>query len=604
MQKEFQKLVDYLLNMANSDNNYEDITEEIKELDKEISLKKNEVKQAKMTMSTTNYAKENDRIIDENIKIGLENKRLVYNHELEKTMRHLNKASTDEEDLHDSLTTVVMRLKSLRSLEEVLNEKLKNSDKSLEPFYESMLAKENEEKTKLLQKKEQLTKQYDEVKERLSYYGNLRVDIESKLTNIKTRLEDTLTALSNPNFYVDEILKKKDEEQIDTLNKELEDLETQKLKLITDPVYIANEANNLFLEEDYPATLNCLKELVTIIKSKPYMEESLNNLKDKLSQSEETLEAFTSEIENKTYLGEDSKIVEERIDYLKNKLDELSNQEKIIQEKINKIDRQEIINIDAKMTNVHNLYDTLKDEYEEYKNIIFNLDENTSPRKKASLQSAYTRKKQEMEQVNTILNNYQKELETLILQSEKLQNIELVKIKEEYQAIDQEILSLKKQGKTKVKDILAMEKDKNTLKELSDDVEAIKHRQKFKKTADEVYNELETLLTGQKKVAVEEKEVLNDFRIEEEPIVPLIKEPYETVNKTVLETADQNIDDTLVFPPRNMPNKERLKVVSIEPLKTPNEEKKVEQLETLNTNEEDEYISFNDILNSEAPYEN
>ena len=237
MQKEFQKLVDYLLNMANSDNNYEDITEEIKELDKEISLKKNEVKQAKMTMSTTNYAKENDRIIDENIKIGLENKRLVYNHELEKTMRHLNKASTDEEDLHDSLTTVVMRLKSLRSLEEVLNEKLKNSDKSLEPFYESMLAKENEEKTKLLQKKEQLTKQYDEVKERLSYYGNLRVDIESKLTNIKTRLEDTLTALSNPNFYVDEILKKKDEEQIDTLNKELEDLETQKLKLITDPYF-------------------------------------------------------------------------------------------------------------------------------------------------------------------------------------------------------------------------------------------------------------------------------------------------------------------------------------------------------------------------------
>ena len=450
---------------------------------------------------------------------------------------------------------------------------------------------------------------------------------------------------NTPNFYVDQVLKQKDESLVDELNQELDDLEKHRLSLITDPVYIGHEALKLYEEDDLPATLGRIKELVTIVKTKPYMTNQNIEIKGLLEQAETNLEEFANEMDNNNYLGEDTKIIEQRIEYLNQNIANLKKQEEEIIQKINDIDQKDVVAISNLLNNVENVYDKLKDEYEEYKNVIFQLDDDVSPRKKATLQSAYNRKKEEMDAVYKIYNSYQLELEKDVMKSSSLETTELTKVREENEKITKEVEELKKQkqGKTKIKDVLAIEKDKEKLKELSDKVEAIKHRQKYDQLPDEIYNDIEALLTGKarkeediKTPIINDDELvdLDEFRIEKlddkeaSPILDEIiledkkedkeeekDEPQEEtkiedtkeINEKVLQIASEEQEKSS-YPSR------RIKVVKVEELKKeepkevlpieeeisiPNlEEENKEEIESLNLNE-DEYLNFNDILNGD-----
>ncbi len=696
MQRKLQKYIDLLIEMAGSDNNYEVIKEELKEVEREIESKKLELKNIKKSMKDDKYLKENDRIIDENIKIGLENKRQVYQVELDKTLKLINKASIDEEDNHQALTSVVSRLKSLNTLLEALQEKIKAvaKDKSLSSFYENMIEETTKEISELEKKKEILTKEYDEVREKLEYYGNNRIELEKKIEHLNVRLEDTLEALSTPNFYVDEILKKKDENVVDDLTKELEELENHRLVLVTDPVYIGNQVMKMFMDDDYTSALASVKELVTIVKAKPYMNESKRELNSLLKQAEITLDEFANSIENNTYLGEDSKIIENRINYLNNELETINNKIEDIKKRIVDIDKNIVQNISKELSETDSLYHNLKDDYEEYKKIVLNTDDTISPRKKANLQAAYNRKKEEMDLVYNLFEKYQTELENIIIQSKNLETVDLVNLENDKENILEEIDELKKAkaNRTRTKDILAMEKDKDMLNKISNDVDNIKHSLKYDKSADDIYQEIESLFGNDNDDSIEEevedkKEYVNleDFKIEEdvspaidevkednvvvnEPLNPVIDaknvEPYtepvveektiesnvepvvlensvetnvepvvdtaQTVEEEpnnydvldesnildnfkpddkILASADENLEDTKVFPPRGS-SEEKYKVINVEEINKENKEEVVvdkpavveETVESLgdNLNNTSEYISFNDILNGDG----
>lgn len=532
MQKKLQKYIDLLIEMAGSENNYDVIKEELNEVEKEIESKKNELKNIKKSMKDDKYLKENDRIIDENIKIGLENKKQVYQYELDKILKLINKASVDEEDNHQALTSVISRLKSLNALLNVLQDKLKVvvKDKNLSSFYENMIEDVTNEVNELEKKKDILTKKYDKVRESLEYYGNKRSELDKKMEHLNIRLEDTLEALSTPNFYVDEFMKKKDENVVDELTHELETLENNRLSLITDPTYIGKEAMKLYNDEDYTSALRSIKELVTIVKSKPYMNESKRELNSLLKQAEITLDEFANNMDNNTYLGDDSKIVENRISYLEHELETVNNEITNIKNRIVDIDKNVVIKISEELSKTEDLYYKLKEEYEEYKNVVLLEDDTLSPRKKANLLSAYNRKKEEMDLVYKVFGNYQKELEETIMNSEKLETTDLALLEKKKDDISEEIEDLKKvkASKTRVKDVLAMEKDKATLNQLSLDVDNIKHSQKYDKKADDIYKEIETLFkNGPKSEVVEEEALepdlnqkdfvnLDEFKIEEE----------------------------------------------------------------------------------------
>ena len=543
MQKKLQKYIDLLIEMAGSDNDYETIKEELNEVEKEIEIKKNELKNIKKSMKDDKYLKENDRIIDENIKIGLENKKQVYQYELDKTLKLINKASVDEEDNHQALTSVVSRLKSLNTLLDVLQDKLKvvGKDKELNLFYEI-----TNEVNELEKKKEILTKQYDKVREKLEYFGNNRSELDKKIEHLNIRLEDTLEALSTPNFYVDEFLKKKDESVVDELNSELEALENNRLSLITDPTYIGKEAMKLYSEEDYTSALSSIKELVTIVKSKPYMSEDKKNLNDLLKQAEITLDEFANNMDNNSYLGEDSKIVENRINYLDEESQKLDKEIENIKNRIVDIDKNVVIQISKQLSETEDLYNKLKDDYEEYKKIVLVDDDSISPRKKANLQAAYNNKKEEMDLVYQIFENYQKELEETIMKSQNLETVELASLEKKKEEINEEIDELRKakSTKNKAKDVLAIEKDKATLNKLSLDVDNIKHSQKYDKTADEIYNEIESLFGNEEDKQVEKEETvlnkedfvnLNDFKIGDE----IVQKPSYDVNPIITDMEDE-----------------------------------------------------------------
>ncbi len=623
MQKKFQKYIDLLIEMTGSENNYDVIKEELNEVEKEIEVKKNDLKNIKKSMKDDKYLKENDRIIDENIKIGIENKKQVYQLELDKTLKLINKASIDEEDNHQALTSTVSRLKSLNALLTILQDKLKviGKDKELSSFYENMIEKTTKEINELEKKRDILSKQYDKVRERLDYYGNNRIELEKKLQHLNIRLEDTLEALSTPNFYVDEILKKKDENIVDELNKELEELENHRLVLITDPVYIANQAMKMFTEEDYTSAITSIKELVTIIKSKPYMNETKKELNNLLNKAQTKLDEFANTIDNKTYLDEDSKVIENRINYLTTELETINNKITDIKNKIIDLDKNVVKNISKELNETENLYTNLKTTYEEYKTIVLSNDDTISPRKKANLQTAYNHKKEKMDLVYKLFENYQKELEEVIMQSKKLETIDLTELENRKENILDEIEELKKikSNKAKIKDILAMEKDKETLNNLSKDVDDIKHSLKYDKKVDEIYQEIENLFDNdgekEEQTTILDKNDyidLNDFRIEKDQEEIKENEEFQTDEK-ILQVADENLEDTKVFPPRNS-QEERLKVINVEeiPIKKnqTNEEPETlpENIESLddeipslndNINNTSEYISFNDILNGE-----
>ena len=557
MQKKLQKYIDLLIEMAGSENNYEAIKEELNEVDKEIEAKKTELKNIKKSMKDDKYLKENDRIIDENIKIGLENKKQVYQYELDKTLKLINKASIDEEDNHQALTSVISRLKSLNALLDALQDKLKVvvKDKELSSFYENMIEEVTKEVSELEKKKEILTKEYDKVRERLEYYGNNRSELDKKIEHLNIRLEDTLEALSTPNFYVDEMLKKKDESVVDELTSELEMLENNRLTLITDPTYIGKEAMKMYNEEDYTSALSSIKELVTIVKSKPYMNESKKDLNNLLKQAEATLDEFANNMDNNTYLGEDSKIIENRISYLEHELETINNEIINIKNRVVDIDKNVVIKISEELNKTEDLYHKLKEDYEEYKKIVLVEDDSISPRKKANLLAAYNHKKEEMDLVYKVFENYQNELEETIMNSQKLETVDLISLEKKKEDITEEIEELKKakSNKTKAKDVLRMEKDKATLNQLSIDVDNIKHSQKYDKSADEIYKEIESLFSGESNEPLKKPEAptldkkdfinLDEFKIEEEQPVeapvyetsPIIEEKEEPVSNEVVE---------------------------------------------------------------------
>lgn len=637
MMMELQKKIELLLEMAGSTSNYEELMEELGDLEKEIEEKKSQVKEVKKSMKDSKYTKENDRIIDENIKIGLESKKQVYQQEYDTVSKKIQKSSAEEEELHQSIQFTQSRIQSLQSLIETLQNKMKlvHKDSTLSSFYEKILEQTTSEIEELERKKELLNANYGMVQERLEFLGNKKMDLSNQLHHIEERLSDTLIALSTPNFYVDTLLKKKDEQEVDHLSAELEALEADRNHLLEDPVYLAHEATRFLKANDFTATLAWIKKLVDFIKLKPYMTSDASQLNELLEQAISARDEFANEMEHNTYMGKEEGLLDQRVQYLSKRMDHLNEEARMIQEKIGDIDQVQVIRILESLSEAESLYTRLKEEYDEYQKVLFIDDDDKSPRKKSSLQAAYRRKKEELDVVHNVLLSYQRELEETIFESEHLEKESLKEIQEKIALLQEEIQTIQamQENRTRVKDILAMEKDKATLKQLSDDVEAIRHRQKYKKSADDLYDEFEMTLFSSfsstddsKKESSSESDFvdLSDFRIEpsedhEEESGGFIQtESKEETQELEPFFPEVNSEEPKVFPPRKNNaslEPEKLKVIQVEPLLSKEddvsvfEEKEDEKPEEpkeeidfsilgsdLHIPSEEEYISFNDLI--------
>lgn len=620
MQKELKQKINYLIEMSGSTSSYDVLLDELDTINKEITLKKEELKSFKKMMVPSKYRNDNERLIDENIKVGLENKRVFYEQELERINTHLEKVRKDEEDIHGTLEQAKKRISSLNALLETLDEKLKvvHQDSTLNTFYENLIDKTIKEVNEEEKKKAILTVRYDKVQEHLLQLSQSRDDDLKFLNDVLGRLEDTKRMLQNPNCYVDFALQSKDDVALAKLNEELDGLEKQRLIYITDPVYIGNEAIKMYDLDDRTSALDSVKELVTIIKSMPYMNVSTDELADLLEQATLKRDEFANEVQNNSYLGEDTKFIDERIEYLENAKDDYDEEIARIESIVNDIDTVKVLNISKYLEEVKEVYTALKEEYEEYRTLVEQSSEQISARKKLSLQNAFKRKKEELDTVYKLMMTYQTELEEMIALSRSyvLNDLESLKVKKD--ACDEEIKNLKRlkgQG-SRGKDILKEEKDKEKLNDLANNVEAIIHRQKYSVSPDDLYDEIDVMVRGGEVKSVEPvinspkedfvnlddfriEPIIPDFTLEEPEVAPPFKVEEQDAIDPVISLEEPIVleDNSSLIEEENNPQK-RFKVVKMESLTPVNEEPVIDEkiVEALEPEVNDDYISFNDIL--------
>ena len=511
-----------------------------------------------------------------------------------------------------------------------------NNGKSQESysFYEKLLEKTNLEIEQIKKELEEKRKNYEQITKKMERLGENRENIERKIQKEEERLEEIKTDLQNPNAYVDQKRKQMDEKKVDQYTEALESLERHRLEIITNPAYIGYEAKDLILKEDKTSALEKIKELVTIVNSVPYMDIKADDLKEMLEEAQNKRDEFANSLEGKNYDERDYSLESLRIEYLEEQKERVQAQIDFFKTLLEDLEKKTIQGLNEKISIVRKAKEEIASDVKEYKKTIQKDREYSSPKRKTALQLAFKKKREELKKMEQLLKSFEVDLENIVIESKNIEEEQILTLEQKIKEIDEEIAALKQSKPAdNVKDILAIQKDKDTLKELNDEVEKIIHRQKYTETPSEIYDEIELAMIGNEPLKEEIEEVkpedyvnLDDYRITEEKRVKEDeKEVEDTANDIpvpiTIDTPEEitNIkeeESVPIFPSRsskepkelNEPN--LLKVVNIEPLEdTTNSqeeektEKEVEELPKddfmINDFNDSDYISFNDLLEGE-----
>lgn len=629
--------IDLLIEMAGTPNNYTNLSEELSTVNEEIEHQKDLVRDLKKTISENKYVNANERLIDENIRIGIEN-RLENLHESEKELKsQIAEVSLEEESVHEEVTSLERELEQLEKLLDAIELKMKaNNGKSQESysFYEKLLEKTNLEIEQIKKELEEKRKNYEQITKKMERLGENKENIERKIQKEEERLEEIKTDLQNPNAYVDQKRKQMDEKKVDQYTEALESLERHRLEIITNPAYIGYEAKDLILKEDKTSALEKIKELVTIVNSVPYMDIKADDLKEMLEEAQNKRDEFANSLEGKNYDERDYSLESLRIEYLEEQKERVQAQIDFFKILLEDLEKKTIQGLNEKISIVRKAKEEIASDVKEYKKTIQKDREYSSPKRKTALQLAFKKKREELKKMEHLLKSFEVDLENIVIESKNIEEEQILTLEQKIKEIDEEIAALKQSKPAdNVKDILAIQKDKDTLKELNDEVEKIIHRQKYTETPSEIYDEIELAMIGNEPLKEEIEEVkpedyvnLDDYRITEEKRVKEDeKEVEDTANDIpvpiTIDTPEEitNIkeeESVPIFPSRsskepkelNEPN--LLKVVNIEPLEdTTNSqeeektEKEVEELPKddfmINDFNDSDYISFNDLLEGE-----
>jgi len=283
-------------------------------------------------------------------------------------------------------------------------------------------------------------------------------------------------------------------------------------------------------EENRPIFTGCLFEIknnkLNVVavdgfrlawKSK-FLQNSSNDFTAMLSAEEEAaIEArdeFASLIDSKNYLDGDSETIERRIDYLNLEIAALEEKIRISNEEIKNIDSAEFLELTTRLAETEETANQLIKELAEYKIIIETEIEDKTPKRRAILAAAYDRKQKELENVQKIVDNYKEDQKILIHKAYVIETERIKGFQEEIALHKNEIteMNILLADVSKAKDVLAIENDKQKLKELDTVVKNIKHRQKYSQTPSEIFEEIAAYLGG-----------MDTRSFVEEPVMPSVE---------------------------------------------------------------------------------
>lgn len=558
MQSDVLKKIDVLVEMAGASLNIDTLKAEKKVIEEETEELKETLISLRESKEEEKYFRASEKQVDENIKVSLEAKIKKQEKSIKKLQKQIDAAVLEENNLHASISRLKEDIRLSKEYIQVLTDRIGTvGDKSTREYYENLLQEENQKLEGLvasLGKSEEDYSGTGGALERLSYLNLAMEEMNSKLDGEKVKLAETKSNLGNPTSYIDEDLKERDATQISEIQKKLNELETRKLEIITDPTMIASEAKEAVITDDKASALAKLQELVTIVRAKPYMDiPSSNDFTAMLSAEEEAaIEArdeFASLIDSKNYLDGDSETIERRIDYLNLEIAALEEKIRISNEEIKNIDSAEFLELTMRLAETEETANQLIKELAEYKIIIETEIEDKTPKRRAILAAAYDRKQKELENVQKIVDNYKEDQKILIHKAYVIETERIKGFQEEIALHKNEIteMNILLADVSKAKDVLAIENDKQKLKELDTVVKNIKHRQKYSQTPSEIFEEIAAYLGGMDTRSFVEEPVmpsvepldlelpLNEEVVLEEPIVEATEASILTDNEVMEE---------------------------------------------------------------------
>lgn len=605
MQNDIITKIDALVKMSDSSSNAGTLKVELREVECAIKEKKLDLKELKSSISDDKYFDASGEIVDKNIEISLTKKIKILKKSLEELSEQTSSIILEEEKKFNEREVLKGIIEEAEIFIEVLKTKISSADNEEKNHFKTLL-KETESKLKNSKKElDKGQKSYEKVQGKLEVLSFSKNELENKIEIETEKLIDIKANLLNKRGYVNAELKKADQEKIDTLEEEIAKLEEEKTKILSNPIMIAEEAKNYLIDDDKTSALKKVKELRDLLMELPYMDINPTSSKEILAIELENAEAkrdeFASMINSKNYESVDTTLIKDRIAYITDKKEKLLEEINGIKEKINKLDNNELEDLNNRINYCENEVSNLKEKIEEYEITLKNSELVIS--KKATLQASFDKKQEELNNIMKLLSSYKNDRKNIVLLSYNLETEEIKKLYEEIKIIDEEIKMLEKLSvsSNKAKDIIAMENDKKILKDLNDVVKAIKKRQELKSTPNEIYDEIELLLGTEefndygydndieeldydRDINLEEVKIDNvanliddipALEIESEENIDTYKPEESKLDSSELSINKKNIDEDLI----NISEGEKIKVVGVELLNNNSESQNEESIE-------------------------
>lgn len=495
MRTEIFNNIDLLVNMSGTDSNIDEVSTELLTIKKEINNKKQEIEDLKSLMIDSRYFNASLELVDKNIEISLKNKIKVLNKKIKNLESTIKDIKNYENSMHIEIENLKDKLNKNEGYVEVLREKASNKDNK---YYQELLKKEESNVEVLNKELNDKNNRYEEILKELELNNQALVELNEELENKKERLDDVLDCLNNPNSYMDEDLRASDKEKLNDLKQELELLEKKKVLYLTDACMIGADAKELIANNLNSEALNKVKELVTIVKSRPYMDiTNMNVLDEELEKKERLREELANKLSSKGYLDIESDAVKNRTHYISIELEELDKSIEVYQSEINKIDKFINEKLGDSITGLEKEIETLEKVISKYREL--HKDKNKSIKSKVNIESAITKKIKEKRVLDELLVSYKDSLTESINSTNVLNNL-IVSIKKRKDKYLKELDELENINfkDYKTKDFIEEESDKDKLRELNEEIKQIKIRKEYNKLPDEIYDEIEMTLDSVK----------------------------------------------------------------------------------------------------------
>lgn len=545
MQTNIFSLIEELVSMSGSNNNFDTLDSELTIINSEIPRLESELAELTSSMVEEKYFDASQEIVDRNIEISVSKKLSKLEKEYDDLKEKIDKLEKEEQKHFETIDSLKQKIIKTKKNLNLVDQRINNSESDeTKTLYSSLFEEEQSKITELQNELELKNKALDKLNREIASLDDLNQKTKKLIEQAMSRLLEVRRSLSNKNSYVDENLKHRDNDKLKELSTRLEELKNKRTSIINDASFLSNEIKELIISKENEKSLKKLSQLVSAIKEKPYMDiADKNSLNEELGKLEEQQREFLIAIENKTYYGEDVEFIESRINHLEN-INKVKNAGiKELKDEIQRIDNDLVLEVAKELKKAENKADELEKAIEEANNML-NEDNKKPSSVVASLKATATRKTTELKIINDFIQKYINELNLLIEESSYIENVKIKSIKETIDANIKEIEELKKLKlmSTKSKDTIEQELDKKEIKKLAEEIKNIKHRLSFDKNPDEIYDEIEMILTSEN---VDSTAAVQSEEVKEEPKIEITDVSIEPSKEKLESTSNLKNDETI-----------------------------------------------------------